>query len=92
MVVDPKLRKKLDDIKSLQSVGKKFFWCGWVLWIVETTFYLILYGFHTKPINAGERLLDSVSGIIMLIGMICIGLSMYRLHQIILKEIYEDED
>lgn len=89
-VEEKMMRKEVARIKRLQKNGKRIFWIGWILWMLETTLYLISFGMHTKPATAGEKLCDDISGIIMALGATCLGLSMYALHKMIIKEIEKE--
>ena len=86
------------NIKALNKLGIRIFWCGWILWALETIVFLIIDGFHQKPTHPVEEFLDTMTAAMMVMGVTLIFIAIYRTHKIVLemmneaeKEIQEEE-
>jgi hypothetical protein len=69
-----KIWKKNPSVKNWKNrylLMQIFAILGFLLWVVETTYFCIQYGWHWKAINEAEELWD---GIVVLLFTICLVL------------------
>lgn len=52
---------KNKELKAFWKLAKKFWIAGFVLWAIETSFFLIYEGWHLKATNPIEIFLDKTS-------------------------------
>lgn len=90
-MVDIKIRKKIREIRMLQSVGKIIFWLGWIFWLLRTVVFMVIYGWHTSAEAGGpEKICDIISGSIMMVGMIILFKSMWTVDKLLLDALEEE--
>lgn len=58
-----RVKQKWNLAKTLCLVGTSF-------WIIETTYFLIAYGWHWKAINEAEKMYDNIVGYFLVGGLI----------------------
>lgn len=49
-----------------------------LFWVIETSYFLIKYGWHTKAINNAEKTCDQIVGVCLNISVFLFSISVYR--------------
>jgi len=74
-----RVKQKWNLAKILCLVGTSF-------WIVETTYFLIAYGWHWKAINEAEKMCDNIVGYFWTGGLILTGIVMIDIIEYLLSD------
>lgn len=78
-------KKDLHSIKFMKKMGNWIFWISWLIWLLQTVYFILIFGYHTGPINANEKTLDSITGFSMGLGIFFIFMSMSKQADLFVK-------
>jgi hypothetical protein len=76
----------LKRIKLKWSLAKLFCLIGTFFWIIETSYFLIAYGWHWKAINEAEKMCDSIVSYCWVSGLILTGIVMIDIIEYLLSD------
>lgn len=57
-------------VKIKWNIAKVLCITGTLFWIIETIYFLIVYGFHWKAINEAENMCDNIVGLFWTGGIV----------------------
>jgi hypothetical protein len=73
-------------VKQKWNLAKILFFVGTSFWIVETSYFLIAYGWHLKAINEAEKICDNIAGYFWTGGVILTGIVMFDIIEFLLSD------
>jgi DNA modification methylase len=58
----------MKNLRNKWNLSKLIIWIGMIFWLLETTYFIIMYGWHYEAINEVERTCDYISSFLILSG------------------------
>lgn len=81
-----KIKMNLKRVKQKWNLAKILCLAGISFWLVETTYFLIAYGWHWKAINEAEKMCDNIVGYFWTGGLILTGIVMIDIIEYLLSD------
>ena len=73
-------------VKIKWNIAKSLCITGTLFWIIETIYFLIVYGFHWKAINESEKMCDNIVGLFWTGGIVFAMIVMIDVIEYVLYE------